>query len=73
MFAGATSFDQPSLYCSWKDKTTLTLTTPAANFCTGANCGLDRDCATTPGPTATPTQAPTASGGGGKAAKCFFL
>jgi hypothetical protein len=64
MFNGASSFDQPSLYCDWNAKTTMELKI-YDNFCEGPiSCGMNNTCPTaapTSTPTATPTSTPTAT------------
>jgi hypothetical protein len=81
MFDGATSFDQPHLYCNWQSKSASFTT--FTNACDGTvTCGWGDDTcppttAPTPSPTAAPTPSPiaasTANGGGGKAAAIYFL
>jgi hypothetical protein len=73
MFIGATSFDQPRLYCNWKDKVqTQWHANLRTAFCGeedfGGTCDLlnEDDCYTPPSPT--PPPRPNANVGGGKTA-----
>jgi hypothetical protein len=62
MFLGATSFDQPLLYCNWQSKNSIFKDTAGA--CDGTvTCGWGNEtsCPTTANPTATPTANPTAT------------
>jgi hypothetical protein len=66
MFNGATSFDQPLLYCNWQSKSE-TFTT-STNVCDGTvTCGWGNEtCPTT-------ALVPVGNGGGGKTAVICFL
>ena len=58
-FYGATSFDQPSLYCNWQRNNYFKT---GSNVCTnGANCGWGvlTTCPFTNNPTSNPTEKPT--------------
>jgi hypothetical protein len=63
MFLETTNFDQPRLYCNWKDKVEADVDLKAAFCIEGGTCELNEDCSTP-----SPTPAPTANGGGGKTA-----
>ena len=84
MLAGAYAFNQPSLYCDWKDKMIVPI--DLSKLCVeGSYCGsVNDDCSNvTATPTASPTKhtkatpsptaASTANGGGGKSAVICFL
>ena len=57
MFRGATSFNQPNIYCTWDNN----YFRGASDVCTlGSNCGWGQStCPLTPAPTPVPTPAPT--------------
>ena len=67
MFNGATSFNQPLLYCNWQSLSSV-FENSSSSVCAGTiTCGWGDDtCPPTPSPIPAPTPAPTANGGGGE-------